>query len=210
VRPSRHSVYPLVGDRSGLQRGETSGNPARGRRLLCRLLTSASRSGTLAAPSVHGDTVQTSRGKFDRLRRTPAESTALAHGERWTSRIRARSSDQDCLIFGFCSSGRDFASALLSDGASRRPPLRLASPLSHRTWAEDSHLQAVKHARHTRSGGREERAHRTLEKPRTVFPQAPTAVIGYLERRRRSVRQPQGGQISISLGGQISLTNAPP
>jgi hypothetical protein len=41
--------------------------------------------------------MQISRGKFDRLHRTPAESTALAHGERWTSRIRARSSDQDCL-----------------------------------------------------------------------------------------------------------------
>src|SRR5436190_22199023 len=57
-------------------------------------------------------------------------------------------------LFGFCSSGRSFASALLSDGASRRPPLRLASPLSHRTWAEDFHLPAVKHARHTRSDGR--------------------------------------------------------
>src|SRR6266851_3680212 len=53
-------------------------------------------------------------------------------------------------LFGFCSSGRSFASALLSDGASRRPPLRLASPLSHRTWAEDLHLPAIKHARHTR------------------------------------------------------------
>src|ERR1700680_1380471 len=56
-------------------------------------------------------------------------------------------------LFGFCSSGRSFASALLSDAASRRPPLRLASPLSHRTWAEDFHLQAVKHARHTRQRG---------------------------------------------------------
>src|SRR5262249_5940209 len=42
--------------------------------------------------------------------------------------------------------------ALLSDGSSRRPPLRLASPLSHQTWAEDFHLQAVKHARHTPQG----------------------------------------------------------
>src|SRR5882672_5483750 len=57
-------------------------------------------------------------------------------------------------LFGFCSSGRSFASALLSGGASRRPPLRLASPLSHRTWAEDFHLPAVKHARHTRIYGR--------------------------------------------------------
>ena len=71
-----------------------------------------------------------------------------------TLRNRARSSDQDCLIFGFCPSGRGFASALLSDGSSRPPPLRLASPLSHQTWAEDFHLQAVKHARHTRTRGR--------------------------------------------------------
>ena len=46
--------------------------------LLCPLLTSAPRSGTLAAPSVLADTMQISRGKFARLHRTPAESTALA------------------------------------------------------------------------------------------------------------------------------------
>src|SRR6202521_6170062 len=81
-------------------------------------------------------------------------------------------------LFGFCSSGRSFASALLSDGASRRPPLRLASPLSHRTWAEDFHLSAVKHARHTRSRGRRERAHRSLGKPHK--PRFPTATTGLL------------------------------
>src|SRR5207247_2099310 len=101
----------------------------------------------------HADTMQISRGKLDRLHRAPAESTAPALVER-TLRIRARSSGQDCLIFGFCPSGRGFASALLSDGSSRQPPLRLASPLSHQTWAEDFHLQAVKHARHTRTRGK--------------------------------------------------------
>ena len=40
------------------------------------------------------------------------------------------------------------------------------------------------------------------------FPRAPTAIIGYGKRSRTTVRQPQGGQISVSLGGQISLTNA--
>ena len=74
--------------------------------------------------------MQISRGKLDRLRRTPAESTAWTCGGYGTSRNRARSSDPDCLIFGFCPSGRGFASTLPSDGASRRPPLRLASPLS--------------------------------------------------------------------------------
>ena len=121
--------------------------------------------------------MQISRGKFDRLPRAPAESTALASVER-TLRIRARSSDQDCLIFGFCPSGRGFASALLSDGPSRQPPLRLASPLSHQTWAEDFHLQAVKHARHTRSRGRKERVHRSLEnRQERGFPPLPQATV---------------------------------
>src|SRR5262249_51865113 len=92
---SRHSVYPSR-DRSGLRWGEASGSPARVRHLLRPLLTSAPRSENLAVPSVHRDAVQISRGKLDRLHRTPAESTALALVER-TSRKRARSSDQNCL-----------------------------------------------------------------------------------------------------------------
>jgi hypothetical protein len=46
-------------------------------RLLCRLLTSSLRSVRLATPRspVAGTTTQTSRGKTDRLRRTPAGST---------------------------------------------------------------------------------------------------------------------------------------
>src|SRR6266853_5016415 len=46
--------------------------------LLCPLLTSAPRSGCLAASSVPGDTVQISRSKPDSLRRTPAGFTVLA------------------------------------------------------------------------------------------------------------------------------------
>ena len=74
--------------------------------------------------------MQISRGKLDRLHRTPAESTAWVCGGYGTSRTRARSSNPDCLIFGSCPSGRGFASALPSDGTSRSPPLRLASSLS--------------------------------------------------------------------------------
>src|SRR5262249_33510472 len=55
------------------------------------------------------NTTQTSPVKFDRLRRTPAGSTALAFDGLWTSRLVARSSDQGCLISNFCSSGRGFA-----------------------------------------------------------------------------------------------------
>ena len=53
-----------------------------------------------------------------------------------------------------------------------RPCASLALCL-HQTWAEDLHLRAVKHARHTRHRGRTDRAHRTLENaPR--FPRAST------------------------------------
>jgi len=40
---------------------------------------------------------QASPGKLDRLRRTPAGSTALAFDGDWTLRFVARSSDQGCL-----------------------------------------------------------------------------------------------------------------
>src|SRR5712691_10678833 len=94
-------------------------------------------------------------------------------------------------LFGFCPSGRDFASALLSDGASRRPPLRLASPLSHRTWAEDFHLPAVKHDRHTRRYGN----HRTVStapwksRTRREIPTFPQPIIFGLTRKRERGRR---------------------
>src|SRR6516162_2427243 len=53
--------------------------PCRRLGLLCRLLTSAPRSGHLAVPSVPRSEHDTDLpGKFDRLPRTPAGSTALA------------------------------------------------------------------------------------------------------------------------------------
>ena len=136
--------------------------------------------------------MQISRGKFDRLPRTPAESTAPALVER-TLRIRARSSDQDCLIFGFCPSGRGFASALLSDGSSRQPPLRLASLLSHQTWAEDFHLQAVKHARHTRSCGNHKTISTGAWKSRTEreIPTFPQPILGDVREEERRMNRPQ-------------------
>lgn len=66
-------------------RGWLAAVPGYGVGLLCPLLTSATRSTRLSARSVRvhrcfqfapvPNTWQTSRGKFDRLRRTPAEST---------------------------------------------------------------------------------------------------------------------------------------
>jgi hypothetical protein len=91
-------------------------------------------------------------------------------------------------LFGFCPSGRGFASALLSDGSSRQPPLRLTSPLSHQTWAEDFHLQAVKHARHTRPCGRTERAHEDLEnRTERGFPQRPHASSILREKKEQTL-----------------------
>src|SRR3990172_12149469 len=119
--------------------------------------------------------MQTSRGKLDRLHRTPAESTApaLVVG---TLRIRARSSDQDCLIFGFCPSGRGFASALLSDGSSRQPPLRLASPLSHQTWAETL-TSTLSNILGTHVPVDAQNASTATWKTADSFPQAPTPII---------------------------------
>ena len=53
-----------------------------------------------------------------------------------------------------------------------RPCASLALCL-HQTWAEDLHLRAVKHARHTRRRGRTERAHRAVENAQR-FPRAST------------------------------------
>ena len=57
-----------------------------------------------------------------------------------------------------------------------RPCASLARRL-HQTWAEDLHLRAVKHARHTRSGGRTNRVHRSLENLKNGFPQLPQALL---------------------------------
>ena len=56
-----------------------------------------------------------------------------------------------------------------------RPCASLALCL-HQTWAEDLHLRAVKHARHTRHRGRTERAHRALENA-ACFPRASTGTF---------------------------------
>ncbi len=66
-------IYPdhSVGDRSGLRRGETSAyysNAARFHRLLCPLLTSATRWSPLTVRSVLIDTRQISRGKHASFR----------------------------------------------------------------------------------------------------------------------------------------------
>lgn len=112
--------------RSGLQRNSF--------RLLCRLLTSPSRSRTLRpAQSGLPDTPEISRGKTDRLHRTPAGFTTPTLDDRGPVLVHR-------------------TAALLH--ASFRPhlamtPLRFANPSPSSGWIEDFHLQAANHARHT-------------------------------------------------------------
>ena len=83
--------------------------------LLCPLLTPASRSGSLCgslSPDLR-DTMQVSRGKSDRLHRTPAGFTAVdlgGYGLRYHVLTRPAHA---CLLSGFCSSGRSFATRFL-------------------------------------------------------------------------------------------------
>src|SRR5919205_2171526 len=99
------------------------------------------------------DPAQISRGKFDRLHRTPAGSTTPAlDGCGLRDPLLARpagSASYPVLVHQ--------AAALLH--ASFRPrlaatPLRFANPSPPSGWVEDFHLQAVEHARHTQKRGR--------------------------------------------------------
>jgi len=113
------------------------------------MLTSAWRSGFLSVPSVpFRDTTQISRGKFDRLQHTTAGSTLCALdgcGLRSAGPPRPALTPHTLFLFiGSC-----LCSTLLSDGSSRQPPLRFASPSVPSTWAKDFHLLAIEHARHT-------------------------------------------------------------
>ena len=94
------------------------------------------------------DTAQTSRGKIDRLHRTPAGFTTPAlDGYGLRDHLLARPAGQasyPVLVHR--------VAALLH--ASFRPrlattPLRFANPSPPSGWIEDLHLQAVDHARHT-------------------------------------------------------------
>ena len=98
------------------------------------------------------DTTQTSRGKFDRLRRTPARSTPrVLDGYGLRDSLPARPAREA----SYPVSVRQVAALL---HASFRPrlaatPLRFANPSPPSGWVEDFHLQAAVHARHTRKEG---------------------------------------------------------
>ena len=88
------------------------------------------------------------RGKLDHLHRTPAEfTTPTHHGSGLRNQLLARPAGQasyPVLVHR--------VAALLHASSGPRlaaMPLRFASPSTPSVWAEDSHLQAVEHARHT-------------------------------------------------------------
>src|SRR4051794_35937009 len=97
--------------------------------------------------------VEISRGKFDRLPRTPAGFTAPVFDDLGLrSHLPARpagTASYPVLV--------DQVAVLLH--ASFRPrltatPLHFANPSPPSGWVEDLHLQAVEHARHTENGQR--------------------------------------------------------
>src|SRR5262249_46841890 len=123
--------------------------------LLCPLLTPAPRSESLSTPSVPPrrmsvrDMTQASRGKFDRLPRTPAGCTPQAlDGCGLCGHLSARptwtASDpvsvRQVAVLVHAAFGRRLATT----------PLRFASTSPPSGCAGDLHPQAVEHARHTR------------------------------------------------------------
>src|SRR5450830_1264711 len=94
------------------------------------------------------NTTQTSRGKFSRLPCTVAGSTLrVLDGYGLRDTLPARPTLTPDIRFLFINS--HVCSALPSDPASRRRPLRIANPSPPSGWVEDFHLQATEHARHT-------------------------------------------------------------
>src|SRR3982074_1376061 len=103
-------------------------------------------------PSRRGDTEQISRGKLSRLLRTVAESTLRTFdGYGLHGTLPVRPVLTPCIRF--LSIDSRICLVLPSAPALRRKPLHFASPSPPSGWAEDFHLRAAVHARHTTKGG---------------------------------------------------------
>src|SRR3954464_493957 len=139
VRASCPFLHPLAGTVRAF--GRRAG-------LLCPLLTSAPRSGSLSAPSVPEDTVQISWGKPRSLPRTPAGFTVLAlDGYGLCDFLPARPTS----AASYPVSVRRVA--ILLHASFRRslavPPLRFARASPPSGCTGDFHPQAAGHAQHT-------------------------------------------------------------
>src|SRR4051794_6538721 len=154
--------------------------------LLCPLLTPVPRSESLSTPSVPPrqtsvrDRAQASRGKFDRLPRTPAGSTPQAlDGSGLCGQLSARPTWTAC----YPVSVRQVA--VLVHAAFRRrlatTPLRFASTSPPSGCAGDLHPQAVEHARHTSKPLTRQEYDGFLDLPvRPCSPPTPAAVADLL------------------------------
>ena len=120
--------------------------------VLCRLLTSAGRSGRIPAPSVlHQDTPQISRGKLSYHR--GIDAGFIKYASWWMEDFVVACPlvpNVPHLISGSCPSPRTFVPRCL-----QTPPRgdALALPWSFgstHTWTGDFHPRAGQHARHTR------------------------------------------------------------
>src|SRR6266516_5884085 len=101
--------------------------------------------GTLSRRS---DTEQISWGKLSRLPCIVARSTLrILDGYGLRGKWPARPTLAPCTRF--LSIDSHVCSALPSDPALRRQPLRIANPSPPPGWVEDFHLQATEHAQHT-------------------------------------------------------------
>jgi hypothetical protein len=98
--------------------------------------------------SRRSDTEQISRGKLSRLPCTIAGST-LRTFDGYGLRDKSLARPALAPNIRFLSIDPHVCYTLPSDPASRRQPLRFTSPSPPSVWAEDFHLQAAEHARHT-------------------------------------------------------------
>src|SRR5260221_12161598 len=131
----------LRGDRSGLQRLSPPSTPSAAFCASFRPLT-----GRLSPESE--TTAQISGGKTDRFRHTAAGFTLCALDG---SGLRGNKPARPSLTphIRFLSIGSCLFSTLLFGAPFGTPPLRFTSPSPPSGWAQDSHLPAILHARHT-------------------------------------------------------------
>ena len=133
----------------------------KGTRLLCRLLTSALRSGHLTAASVAEATQSRSPGVSSvafRARSPDLRFASLMDMDFAISGPLVRCSR---LVSGSCPSTRTFALRFLQTPPRDGSPCVLANPSPPSGWVGDLHPRATEHAQHTT-----ERLRRSRSKPR--------------------------------------------
>ena len=130
------------GDRSGLRRCETIriSIPARCLRLLCPLLTSPTRSGSITLPSAIAGTWEISRGKTQNF--PCVDAGFIKHAPAWREGFAVTcqlAPGVPHLVSGFCSSPRIFGLGFLQTPPRDDALALLLSFGSAKTWYGDFH-----------------------------------------------------------------------